>query len=62
MRMNMTAAVVQLTAVALFAQVYLVSAQNGAIPNRVLDLDGSSAWLGLPPHILDDLDSATVEA
>jgi len=31
-------------------------------PNRVLDLDGSSAWLELPPHILDDLNSATVEA
>jgi len=33
-----------------------------ASPNRVLDLDGSSAWLELPPHILDDLNSATVEA
>jgi signal transduction histidine kinase/CheY-like chemotaxis protein/ligand-binding sensor domain-containing protein len=33
-----------------------------APPNRVLDLDGASAWLELPPHILDDLNSATVEA
>jgi signal transduction histidine kinase/ligand-binding sensor domain-containing protein/DNA-binding response OmpR family regulator len=53
-----------LAAVGLLAQLATLHAQPAAPTptNRVLELDGSSAWLELPPHILDDLNSATVEA
>ena len=32
-----------------------------AAPNRVLDLDGKTGYVELPPNILNDLDEATVE-
>ena len=40
----------------------LATGQSVEPDNHVLELDGASAWLELPPHILDELDSATVEA
>ncbi|MBI2924385.1 MAG: response regulator [Verrucomicrobia bacterium] len=33
-----------------------------ASPNRVLDLDGKTGYVELPPNIFNDLDEATVEA